>query len=145
MERREFTRVQIRSLAVVKSRLTEIKGAIEDLSLNGLKFKTPQRFDLGVEVQIRILLRSHFSELWVSLFGVVLRHEVDGIIIQFTNMSLDSYIYLRNVIAHRLQDECKVFDEFFAHMTAGSAKGTCAELEFEKLFNIKVDQQIVPQ
>ena len=145
MGRRSFTRVRFRSLAVVKSRHTEIKGAIEDLSLNGVKLKTTKRFDLGVEVQIRILFRSHFSELWVEILGVVIRHDGNGMVIQFTNMSLDSYIHLRNVISHRLYDGCKVFEEFFAHMTTGSATGPHAELEFEKLVNIKIDQQIVPQ
>lgn len=145
MERRNFTRVRIRSLAVVKSRYAEIKGAIEDLSLNGVRLKTTQKFDLGKDVQIKIFFKRRFSELWVEVFGVVARHEGDEMVIQFTNMSLDSYVHLRNVISHRLHDGSMVFDEFFVHMTAGSAKGPCAEVEFEKLFNIKVDQQIVPQ
>ena len=145
MGRRNFTRVRFRSLAVVKSRFTEMKGAIEDLSLNGVRLKTTQKFDLGKDVQIKILFKSRFSELRVEITGVVIRHEGNGMVIQFTNMPLDSYVHLRNVISHRLHDGCKVFDEFFVHMTAGSAKGPCAEVEFEKLFNIKVDQQIVPQ
>lgn len=145
MERRNFSRVRIRSLAVVKSRLAEIKGATEDLSLNGVKLKTAQKFDLGQDVQIRILFKTSVSEFWAEVFGVVVRDESDDMVIQFTSMSLDTYAHLQKVISHRLHDGCKVFEEFFAHMTAGSARGPCAEVEFQKLFNATVDQQLMPQ
>lgn len=144
MDRRCFTRVGFRSLAVVKSRLTEIKGAVEDLSLNGVRLKTTQKLDPGKEVQVRILLRSRSSDLWVEVLGVVIRHELSGMVVQFSNMSLDSYVHIRNVISHRLQDRSKVFEEFFTHMTRGSARGPCAAVEFTRLFNFKVDQQMVP-
>lgn len=144
MDRRNFTRVGFRSLAVVKSRLTEIKGALENLSLNGARLKTTGKFDLGKDVQIRILLRSRSSDLWVEASGVIIRHEVNGMVVQFTNMSLDTYVHIRNVISHRLQDRGKVFEEFFTHMTKGSARGPCAEVEFARLFNFQIDQQMVP-
>lgn len=144
MERRSFTRIQLRSLAVVTNRFTEIKGATENLSLNGVRLKTAQRIDLDKGVRIRILFRTRSSELWVELFGVVIRHEDNGMVIQFTNMAVDSYAHLSSVISQRVHDRAKVFDEFFAHMTGGSAKGPSAAVEFEKLFNIKIDQQMVP-
>ncbi len=144
MDRRNFTRVRFRSLAVVKSRLSEIKGVVEDLSLNGVRLKTTQKLDLGKEVQVRILLRSRLSDLWIEVLGVVIRHAVNGMVVQFSNMSLESYVHIRNVISHRLQDRSKVFQEFFTHMTRGSARGPCAEVEFARLFSFQVDQQMVP-
>lgn len=144
MDRRKFTRVGFRSLAVVKSRLSQIKATVEDLSLNGTKLKTAHKFDLGKDVQIEILLKSRFSDLWVEILGTVVRHDGDGMAIQFVNMSLDSHLHIRNLISNRLHDGRKTFDEFFAHLTNGSAKGPGAAVEFAKMFSIKVDQQMVP-
>ena len=145
MEKRNFTRVRVRTLAVVKGQLTEIKGEVEDLSLKGVRLKTSPKLDLDTDVQIKIFFKNGFSKLWVEISGIVTRNEDNGMVIQFTRMSLDSYIHLRNVISNLLDDQSKVFDEFFLHMTNGSAKGPCAELHFQESFNDAVDQQMVPQ
>ncbi len=145
MGKRNFTRVRIQSSAIVKCQHIEIMGEVEDLSLNGVRLKTSERLDLFKEVEIKLFFRCDSSELWVKIPGVVIRHESNGMVIQFTSMSLDSCIHLRNVISHLLGDECKVADELFYHMTGRSAKGPCAKAEFEELFDAQVDQQFTPR
>ncbi|MHC1745330.1 MAG: PilZ domain-containing protein [Syntrophobacteraceae bacterium] len=144
MERRRFTRVQVRTLAVIKSRFVEVKGEVQDLSLNGVRLKTAQKFDIGKDVQIRLSFTSDCSNLWVEIFGVVIRHEDTGLVIQFSNMSLDSYVNLRNMIAILLNDECKVLGETLIYITGNSIKGLWSDLEIDKSLNNKVEQHITP-
>ena len=76
---------------------------------------------------------------------VVIRQESNGMVIQFTRMSLYSCVHLRNVISHLLGDEHKVSDELFSHMIGRSLNGRCMKAEFEELFEAQVDQQFTPQ
>ncbi len=145
MDRRHFTRVQVRSAAVVKSRFIEINGEVQDLSINGIRLKSNQKFDLGKEVQVRISFSTDSSQLWINLFGIVIRHESNGMAIQFSNIPLDSYVHLRNMICCFLDDQYKVIGESFIHMTEGCAKGPYPQLEFEKSFSVRIDEQLVPQ
>jgi hypothetical protein len=135
----------MQSSAIVKCRHIEIMGEVEDLSLNGVRLKTSERLDPSKEVENKLFFRSDCSELWVEIPGVVIRHESNGMVIQFTRMSLDSYVHLRNVISHLLGDERKISDELFSYMTRRSAKGPCAKEEFEELFEVQVEQQFTPQ
>lgn len=144
MEKRRFTRVQVRSLAVIKSRFLEVKAEVQDLSLNGVRLKTTQKFDLGKDVQIRLAFMTASSELWVEVFGVVIRHEDSGMVIQFTNMSIDSYVHLRNMISFFLNDKCKVLSETLVYITRNTINGLWAELEIDQSLNSEVDQQFVP-
>lgn len=145
MGKRSFTRVRLQSSAIVTSGQMEIHGEVENLSLNGVRLKTPQKLDCSKAVKVKIVFRSASSELWVKIPGRVIRHEGDGMVIQFTKLSLDSYVHLRNVISNLLGDEHKVSGELFAYLTGTSPKGQSADSQFDELCDAQVDRQLTPQ
>ena len=113
MEKRNFTRVVFRSEAIVKSKDESLNGEIENLSLNGMLMKVPERLPVDEPVEVEVYLSGTSSELSMRMEGRVSRHSEEGLAVHFTGMNLDSFIHLRNIIAYNEGDEQKVMDEFY--------------------------------
>lgn len=135
----------MQSSAIVTSRSIEIHGEVEDLSLNGIRLRTSQKVDCSKAVKVKIVFRSASSELWVKIPGRVIRHETDGMVIQFTKISLDSYAHLRNIISNLLGDRRKVSGELLAYLTGASPQGHCDNSQFDELCDAQVDRKLTPQ
>ncbi|MCE5245203.1 MAG: PilZ domain-containing protein [Syntrophobacteraceae bacterium] len=112
MEKRNFTRIIFHTEAAVVSGDLRIKGEVENLSMNGMLLRTPDRIPVSANAQIRIVLSGASPEISVEAKGHTLRHESDGIAFQFDEMDLDSFIHLKNIIAYNRGDDGDVAEEF---------------------------------
>ena len=116
MDKRHFTRVVFQSEAIVKSKDKTLKGEIGNLSLNGIFLNAPGALPVSEPVEVEIFLSGTTSELALKMEGTVLRDSPEGLAIQFKGMSLDSFIYLKNIISYNRGDEEKVMEEFYEYM-----------------------------
>lgn len=112
MEKRNFTRIIFQTEAAVVSEDLRIRGEVENLSMNGMLLRTPDRIPVSANAEIRIVLSGASPEISVEAKGHALRHESDGIAFQFDEMDLDSFIHLKNIIAHNRGDDGDVAEEF---------------------------------
>lgn len=117
MEKRDFTRVTFKTEAVVDYKGREIRGEVKNLSLKGMFLLTPEKIEKNEEVSAKISLSGASSALFISVTGIVVRVEEDGLAFQLTGMDLDSFIHLKNVISYNEGDEGKIMEEFFKFMS----------------------------
>ncbi len=115
-ERRRFVRVPFESETILKYQDVHIEGAIKDLSLGGAFVSTPEKIELGTEIEIEIIMRDPPPAVSIILRAKVVRDTSEGIGIQFTGMSMEVYQQLRDVIANIHGDKKKVLAEFLKYM-----------------------------
>lgn len=115
-ENRNFTRVPFRSEALLKSRDTQMRAVVENLSLNGALLKTAETLEVGREVEIEIGLVPPASDVGIQLVGKVARQTADGMAVQFTGMYLDAFQQLEKMLSTALGDRKKIIEEFLEYM-----------------------------
>ncbi len=111
MENRYNARVPFHVHAIVKINDRIIDGEVENLSTGGLLFKTAEDLPLNNPVAVKILLYGASSHLALDIAGKVVRKSGAGTAIQFTELDLDSFIHLRNIVT-RNADEEKIIQEY---------------------------------
>jgi hypothetical protein len=111
-EQRRKVRVEFRSEATVTYKEKTITGNISNLSMKGLLLESTERFPVDETVDITIKLSGSTTDLSVRILGKVLRHEENGMAIEFKEMELDSFIHLRNIVFYA-DRELHEFYEFF--------------------------------
>jgi hypothetical protein len=111
-ERRDFSRVGFRAGAMLRWREKAIRIEVEDLSLHGMRARCHESIPTGEEVETTIYLTGVEPEIPVTVKGEVVRVDKEILGIKFLRMDTDSFIHLRNIIAHNLGDEEQVMDEF---------------------------------
>ncbi len=120
MENRNNERVPFRVRAVVKCKDRIIEGDVENLSTGGMLFKTGEDLSLDDPVTVKVFLYGESSQLALDMTGKVVRKGDVGTAIQFTELDLDSFIYLRNIVSHNSPDkniirefeDRRIFEEF---------------------------------
>jgi hypothetical protein len=115
-EKRKFSRIPFKSIAIIRGRNLETEGKIENLSLNGVLVNMPERIETGRDLEVEIFLVEPASDISVKLDGKVSRHTPEGMAIQFTGMYLDDFGRLRDRIASVLGDKGKVIEEFLKYL-----------------------------
>ena len=111
MEKRNFTRVLFQTEAVVMYGEREIRGEVENLSMNGMFLRTTEKIPRDEPLEIKICLSGASSELAIDLKGSVVRQADDGVAVQFKEMDLDSFIHLKNTVAYNRGDESEIMEE----------------------------------
>ena len=111
MEKRNNARVAFQVRAVVKNRDTAIEGEVENLSTGGMFFKTAEKLSVNETVAITILLHGSSSRLALDMTGRIVRIVDAGAAIKFTELDLDSFIHLRNIVSRNSLDE-KIIREY---------------------------------
>lgn len=106
-EKREFTRCKICLCAEVKlSTGVVIEGKTEDISLNGLLFKTERGLPIDTEVKIRLLLYTNEkTNDSLSLKGKVVRIDEKGVAIKFNEMESDTFEHLKRLLIYNMDKE----------------------------------------
>ena len=99
-EKRNISRITFRTNATVKKDGSVIQGGIRDLSLKGVFIKTQDSLPVQSDVDIEIHLSGAATDLSVQVNGTVVRNSPDGIAFKFSNMDLDSYIFLKNIVMY---------------------------------------------
>jgi hypothetical protein len=113
MEKRNFSRVRFRVGTVIKWQDNIYKGDVENLSLQGMLARITETIPDGEEVAITIYLSGTSPQIPINLQGEVIRCSEIGLALRFIRMNTDSFIHLRNIMAHNTGDSGKVMDELF--------------------------------
>jgi hypothetical protein len=107
MGNRQFTRIRFESTATVMVSGSAFPVMTENLSLNGIYFKTERRFSVGNRAEITFDLPSASRGSVLTVNGVVVRNDVEGIALQFKSLDQESFAHLQSVInrktIHRLK------------------------------------------
>ena len=112
MEKRIFDRIPFQTKAIVRSKDATVIGIVENLSLDGIFLKTPEKLNLNRIVKIEVLITGTSSQLSILVDGKIMRHENVGMAIQFKNVDMDAFFHLKNLISHNLNQVGKLNDDF---------------------------------
>ena len=112
MEKRNFDRIPFQTKAIVRSRDATVIGIVENLGMDGIFLKTPEKLNLNRIVKIELLFTGTSSQLSILLDGKIMRHENIGMAIQFKNVDLDAFFHLKNLIAYNTNQVGNLQDEF---------------------------------
>jgi hypothetical protein len=122
MEKRNTIRVPFHVRSVVKHGDIVIEGDVMDLSTGGMLFQTTGDIPLDEVVQVSLFLYGTSSNLSLNISGRVVRKSDGGTAIKFTELDLDSFIHLRNIVSRNAFDEQKIIQEFQEFTTEDSVK-----------------------
>ncbi len=112
MEKRNTIRVPFHVRSVVKHGDDVIEGDVVDLSTGGMLLLAGGDLPVNEVVQISLFLYGTSSNLSLNILGRVVRKSDAGTAIKFTELDLDSFIHLRNIVSHNAFDEEKIIKEF---------------------------------
>jgi hypothetical protein len=112
MEKRSFARIPFPTKAIVRSKDATVIGIVENLSLDGIFLKTPEKLRLNRIVKIELLFTGTSSQVSILLNGKIMRHENTGMAIQFKNVDMDAFFHLRNLISYNTNQMDKLNEEF---------------------------------
>lgn len=122
MEKRNTIRVPFHVRSVITSGDIVVEGDVIDLSTGGMLFQTAQKIPLDEIVQISLFLYGTSSNLSLNISGRVVRSTDAGTAIRFTELDLDSFIHLRNIVSRNAFDEEKIIREFEEFKVEDSTK-----------------------
>jgi hypothetical protein len=112
MEKRNTIRVPFHVRSIVKYKDKTIDGDVINLSTGGMLLNTADIVPVDESVQISIFLYGSSSHLALDITGKVVRGSAKGLAVKFTELDLDSFIHLRNIISRNAFDEEKIIKEF---------------------------------
>ena len=115
-DRRSFVRVPFNTEAEVQvdKRLIRSSEGI-DVSLSGLRLASNEAVDPGTLCQVKIILQTPETRLAIEAKGTVIRSAAGTLGIQFTELDLDSYLHLRQLILYNTEEPEKAEQEFSSH------------------------------
>jgi hypothetical protein len=114
-DHREFSRVNIKIHAKVQAKSREIVSTgAHDISMKGLFVKGKVDWPIGTECEIHLILEGQNSP--VDIKGRVQRITEDGIALLFTEVSLEAYEHLHNLVLLNTDDPEKAEREFKNHL-----------------------------
>lgn len=101
MEKRRFTRFPLDTKAkvLVTSKDTILEGETGNVSLKGIFFRTVTVLPLGEQVEIELWMPNDPSQSKVKTKAVVVRHEDDGMGLEFAGMDFDCFFSLQSIIS----------------------------------------------
>ncbi len=116
-EGREFSRVDIKILAKITAKGQEVVFAGEhDVSMKGLFVKGKSDWAIGTECEIHLILEGQSPPVDIKVKGRVQRITEEGIAILFTEVGLEAYEHLHNLVLLNTDDPEKVEQEFDDHI-----------------------------
>jgi hypothetical protein len=117
-EKREFTRVSFATEVEIQAGDRTIGSTSGiDISLSGLRLSTGDRSvpPAGTPCGARIILRAFEERVVIQAKGTVIRTGPGILAIEFTELDLDSYHHLRQLILNNAADPERADREFAAH------------------------------
>lgn len=111
-ERRKNTRVEFKTTATVRfDEEVYEQLAIRDLSTRGIFVLGCTDKKKGQTCVVDLLLSGASSELKLSMKGVVVRTDVEGVGIRLTEIDIDSFFHLKNIIYYNADDPDKLMED----------------------------------
>ncbi len=115
-ERRRNTRVQFRTSAdVTFGEKTYPDCETSDLSINGVFISGLDEHKPGEKCTLVLRLHGGDTSLKIEVKGEATRLTAKGIAIHFSEMDLDSFQHLRNIVYYNADNPDKVSDEYLDH------------------------------
>ena len=115
-DHREFSRVDIKILATVQAKGEKIISGTHDVSMKGLFIEGKANWSLGTECEVGLILEGRNPVVNITVKGKVQRITDKGIAILFTEVSLEAYEHLHNLVMLNADDPEKVEQEFSDHL-----------------------------
>ncbi len=115
--RREFSRVAPRLDVLLTTEERTIRsGQIQDVSMNGLFCVCNDPFPEGTRCRVTLLLGGPEDLVHIETSGTVVRSTDSGNAIQFSEISVDGYHHLRNLVLHNAADPNRAEEEIKGHL-----------------------------
>ena len=116
-DHREFSRVDIKICAIVEAKGEEIVSTgTQDVSMKGLFVEGKTDWSLGTECEIRLILEGRDPSVNIAVKGKVQRITEKGVALLFTEVGLEAYEHLHNLVMLNSDDPEKVEQEFSDHL-----------------------------
>ena len=116
-DHREFSRVDIKIHATVQAKGQEIVSTgTHDVSMKGLLVDGKADWAIGTECEIHLILEGQSPPVNIEVKGKVQRITEKGIAILFTEVGLEAYEHLHNMVMLNTDDPEKVEQEFGSHL-----------------------------
>jgi len=112
MERRKNTRVAFQTTADLKFASKNYQQCeTEDLCLKGMSVHGISGHAPGEKCDISLALSGSSSKLLLYMKGEVVRADEEGIALRFTEIDLDSFYHLKNIVYYNSADPDKIDSE----------------------------------
>jgi len=112
MERRKNTRVAFQTTADLKFAGKNYQQCeTENLSLRGMSARGISGHAPGEKCDISLALTGTSSKLLLYMKGEVVREDKDGIALRFTEIDLDSFYHLKNIVYYNTEDPDNIDSE----------------------------------
>jgi len=116
-DHREFSRIDIKIIAKVRAKGQEIvSNGAHDVSMKGVFVKGKTDWSIGTECEIHLILEGQNPPVDIKVKGRVQRITGEGIALLFTEVSLEAYEHLHNLVMLNADDPDKAEREFKNHL-----------------------------
>ena len=92
----------------------KLHGQVNDVSMRGLFLHCKEHFPEKTECTVELYLAEH--ALCISAKGRIVRRFEDGMGVEFTEIDLDSFEHLRNLVRMNANNVSQVEGEFKSHL-----------------------------
>lgn len=114
---REFTRVPVHIQVEVAVGDVMVKAEkTHDISMKGVLVDCKETFEVGKECTVSLVLAGDEQPIRVVVKGKIERSNDDGLGIEFTEIGLDSYEHLQNLVRFNSHDSGLVEKEIKDHL-----------------------------
>ena len=114
---REFSRVPVKiQLKLRVDGEVVFSGPTDDVSMKGLSFKTDKRFPLDTECDLILFLEGTTPPVEFQATGKIQRHMDSGMGVLFSEIDLEAYDHLHNLVLMNSEDPDQVEKEFRDHL-----------------------------
>ena len=117
IDRRGFIRVPFNTDAEIQAANQVFRSTNGiDVSMSGLRLFTKDTLpEEGTPCHVKITLRAFENQVFIEAKGKVIRSEPGSIAVRFTELDLDSYHHLKQLILNNTDEPEKAEREFSAH------------------------------
>lgn len=106
-ERRTAQRVQLRASVNIKidNQLFAADTDLRDISLDGINLVLDRELPLNRICELEITISGPSSDLKLRTKGRILRQDSSGVALKFTELDIDTYLHLKNLVLHHRAPE----------------------------------------
>jgi hypothetical protein len=124
MGKRKMSRVDFKVDAVISTSKIKKRCTVRDLSLAGIYITTDLDLEIGEKADIKLEISSNRTSGKIELAGEVVRKDTFGVAFEFSELPLDTYVFLRNIIVYNYGDAKEVDKEYRRHLAERKMRKT---------------------
>lgn len=106
-DRRGTPRVQLQAAVNLKvaGQVFAADADLRDISLDGISIRTEAPVAVNSICEVEIILSGPSSILQLTGKGRIMRQDTRGVAIKFTELDMDSYLHLKNIVIYNCTPE----------------------------------------